>query len=256
MPGRRRRGRRSARRPRPHPRPPRPRARPAPAPADDRSPEELNDEGFALIQRGDYAAAVPLLERSVQGYRDQGRTSELGYAFALYNLAYRARADGPGGRRPCRCCGSACASRTTSGHRARGAAAHRGRSRRRAGRRSRARPPRATAARAGGTTAPCGSPSRGAPTARCAGPRTAPADRPRRSASTSVDERLEALAARPHGPPLRARLDDVALLLEDEHVVAVLDDVRDPHVARARAGGRPRPRARRAPPAPAGAAAP
>jgi eukaryotic-like serine/threonine-protein kinase len=61
---------------------------PAPAPADGRSPSQLNDAGFALNQQQRYAEAVPLLQRSVEGYRAQGRATGLPYAYALYNLAY------------------------------------------------------------------------------------------------------------------------------------------------------------------------
>jgi serine/threonine-protein kinase len=57
-------------------------------------PRQLNDRGFALIQQGNSAAAVPLLQGSVQGFRQQGRTGELDYAFALYNLATALRATG------------------------------------------------------------------------------------------------------------------------------------------------------------------
>jgi eukaryotic-like serine/threonine-protein kinase len=57
-------------------------------------PRQLNDRGFALIQRGDPASAVPLLQGSVHGFRRQGRTGELDYAFALYNLATALRATG------------------------------------------------------------------------------------------------------------------------------------------------------------------
>ncbi len=60
----------------------------APAPADDRSPTQLNDAGFALIGQGRYSEAVPLLQRSVAGFQAQGRTGELGFAYALYNLGY------------------------------------------------------------------------------------------------------------------------------------------------------------------------
>lgn len=49
-------------------------------------PAALNDQGFALVQKGSYAAAVEPLQASVEGYRNAGRTSELGYAYALYNL--------------------------------------------------------------------------------------------------------------------------------------------------------------------------
>jgi predicted Zn-dependent protease len=37
---------------------------------------------------------VPLLRRSVQGFRDRGRISEINYAFALFNLASALRATG------------------------------------------------------------------------------------------------------------------------------------------------------------------
>ena len=37
---------------------------------------------------------MPLLESSVQGFRQQGRTGEIDYAFALYNLATALRATG------------------------------------------------------------------------------------------------------------------------------------------------------------------
>jgi serine/threonine-protein kinase len=57
-------------------------------------PKQLNDRGFALIQQGDNAGAVPVLQGSVQGFRSQGRTGELDYAFALYNLATALRATG------------------------------------------------------------------------------------------------------------------------------------------------------------------
>jgi eukaryotic-like serine/threonine-protein kinase len=63
----------------------------APASGD---PKQLNDRGFALIQQGNPAAAVPLLQGSVQGFRQQGGTGELDYAFALYNLATALRATG------------------------------------------------------------------------------------------------------------------------------------------------------------------
>ncbi|MEA2246305.1 MAG: eukaryotic-like serine/threonine-protein kinase [Solirubrobacteraceae bacterium] len=57
-------------------------------------PGRLNDQGFALIQQGNNAAAVPLLRQSVQGFRDRSRTSEINYAFALFNLASALRATG------------------------------------------------------------------------------------------------------------------------------------------------------------------
>jgi serine/threonine-protein kinase len=57
-----------------------------PAPAETTDPAALNDRGFELIKQGDYAAAVEPLRASVQAYRQAGRTDELGYYFALFNL--------------------------------------------------------------------------------------------------------------------------------------------------------------------------
>jgi serine/threonine-protein kinase len=54
--------------------------------AGDDDPSTLNDRGFALINRGEHAAAVPLLRASVEGFRRAGRTKDINYAFALYNL--------------------------------------------------------------------------------------------------------------------------------------------------------------------------
>jgi serine/threonine protein kinase len=67
---------------------------PPPAAATGQDPKTLNDQGFALINQGNPAGAVPLLESSVQGFRQQGRTGEIDYAFALYNLATALRATG------------------------------------------------------------------------------------------------------------------------------------------------------------------
>ena len=67
---------------------------PAPASGGGGDPKALNDQGFALIGQGNNAAAVPLLQQSVQGFRDQGRTGEIDYAFALFNLATALRATG------------------------------------------------------------------------------------------------------------------------------------------------------------------
>jgi eukaryotic-like serine/threonine-protein kinase len=66
----------------------------APATASGGDPKALNDRGFALIGQGNNAAAVPLLQQSVQGFREQGRTGEIDYAFALFNLATALRATG------------------------------------------------------------------------------------------------------------------------------------------------------------------
>jgi tetratricopeptide (TPR) repeat protein len=57
-----------------------------PAPTATTDPAALNDRGFQLVQQGDYAAAVEPLRASVQAYRQAGRTDELGYYFALFNL--------------------------------------------------------------------------------------------------------------------------------------------------------------------------
>lgn len=55
--------------------------------ADSHDPTVLGDRGFALSQAGDYAAALPFLRGSVDGYRSAGRTKELDYAYALFNYA-------------------------------------------------------------------------------------------------------------------------------------------------------------------------
>ena len=63
------------------------------APSGD-DPAALNDQGYALMGQGRYGDAVPLLQRSVTAFRDQGRTGELGYAYALYNLGRSLRLAG------------------------------------------------------------------------------------------------------------------------------------------------------------------
>jgi tetratricopeptide (TPR) repeat protein len=45
----------------------------------------LNNQGFALIGQGDYAGAIPVLQKSVEALRDSG--DETNYNYALYNLA-------------------------------------------------------------------------------------------------------------------------------------------------------------------------
>jgi tetratricopeptide (TPR) repeat protein len=57
----------------------------APAASGD-DPAAANDKGFARIQAQDYAGAVAPLRAAVQGFRDAGRTHELAYYYALYNL--------------------------------------------------------------------------------------------------------------------------------------------------------------------------
>ncbi|MDX6581844.1 MAG: eukaryotic-like serine/threonine-protein kinase [Solirubrobacterales bacterium] len=55
-----------------------------PAPAGDDG-AALNDQGFALVQQGDYAGAIPVLEKAVGLLRDSG--DQTTYNYALYNLA-------------------------------------------------------------------------------------------------------------------------------------------------------------------------
>ena len=50
------------------------------------SPAKLNDQGYALIQAGDHDAAIPLLQRSVKGFRESGDRKSRNYSFAIYNL--------------------------------------------------------------------------------------------------------------------------------------------------------------------------
>ena len=64
--------------------PPPPPAEPPPPPAGGESGAALNDQGFRLMQAGDYEAALPLLERAVESLSGSG---ELAEAYALYNLA-------------------------------------------------------------------------------------------------------------------------------------------------------------------------
>jgi eukaryotic-like serine/threonine-protein kinase len=58
---------------------------PPPEPVSGASGAELNDQGFRLMQAGDYASALPLLAQSVQKLRGSG---ELAEAYASYNLAF------------------------------------------------------------------------------------------------------------------------------------------------------------------------
>jgi tetratricopeptide (TPR) repeat protein len=79
---------------------PAPSDEPAPAeeqpPAEDAAPAEpaavvdpargaaLNDQGFALMRQGDYAAAVPVLQRAVASFPEDSQ--DINYAYALFNL--------------------------------------------------------------------------------------------------------------------------------------------------------------------------
>ena len=55
-------------------------------------PAALNDQGYALIQSGDYEGAIPLLQQSVDSYPEG--TTDLNYAYALYNLGNALRLAG------------------------------------------------------------------------------------------------------------------------------------------------------------------
>ena len=87
-----------------------PAAAPAPAPAEAESeespppdpsgeiapesadPSSLNDQGFALMNEGRYDEAIPLLQQAVNSYPEG--SSDLTYAFALFNLGRSLRLDG------------------------------------------------------------------------------------------------------------------------------------------------------------------
>jgi tetratricopeptide (TPR) repeat protein len=45
---------------------------------------QLNGQGYALMQRGDYAGAVPILQQAVASWPDD--STALDYAYALFNL--------------------------------------------------------------------------------------------------------------------------------------------------------------------------
>jgi tetratricopeptide (TPR) repeat protein len=63
-----------------------PPAPPAAAAASGSDPAAANDQGFKLISAGDFEGAVTPLRSAVQGFREAGRTGEITYYFALYNL--------------------------------------------------------------------------------------------------------------------------------------------------------------------------
>jgi len=69
-------------------------AEPAPAPEAGVSADgaSLNEQGFALIQAGEYEAAVPVLEEAVAAYPEG--SEDLDYAYALYNLGNALRLSG------------------------------------------------------------------------------------------------------------------------------------------------------------------
>jgi serine/threonine protein kinase len=69
-------------------------AQPSPAPEPDSQEEpasvdpsrgaQLNEEGYALMQQGDYAGAVPILRQAVASWPEDSQ--DINYAYALYNL--------------------------------------------------------------------------------------------------------------------------------------------------------------------------
>ena len=66
-----------------------------PAPAEQEPPPDgpaLNDRGFALMNEGRYEEAIPLLEQAVASY--SGFSTDLGYAYALFNLGRSLRLAG------------------------------------------------------------------------------------------------------------------------------------------------------------------
>jgi serine/threonine-protein kinase len=67
---------------------------PAPAPAggDPARGAELNDQGFILMNQGNYDAAIPLLQEAVASFPEG--TSDLTYAYALFNLGKALRLAG------------------------------------------------------------------------------------------------------------------------------------------------------------------
>ena len=74
-----------------------PAAKPAPAPPPSETvttddPAALNDQGYALMQSGDYEGAIPLLERAVAAFPEGSQ--ELTYGYALFNLGRSLRLAG------------------------------------------------------------------------------------------------------------------------------------------------------------------
>jgi len=65
---------------------------PAPEGTDPASGSALNEQGFELIQAGEYEAAVPVLEEAVASFPEG--TEDLAYAYALFNLGNALRLSG------------------------------------------------------------------------------------------------------------------------------------------------------------------
>lgn len=64
----------------------------APEGGDPATGAALNEEGFALIQAGEYEAAVPVLEEAVSSFPEG--SEDLNYAYALFNLGSALRLSG------------------------------------------------------------------------------------------------------------------------------------------------------------------
>jgi serine/threonine-protein kinase len=65
---------------------------PPPSEGGSESGAALNEQGYALIQAGEYDAAVPVLEEAVASYPED--SEELDYAYALFNLGNALRLSG------------------------------------------------------------------------------------------------------------------------------------------------------------------
>ncbi|TMK57709.1 MAG: serine/threonine protein kinase [Actinobacteria bacterium] len=65
---------------------------PAPEEADPASGSALNEQGYELIQAGEYDAAVPVLEEAVASFPEG--SEDLAYAYALFNLGNALRLSG------------------------------------------------------------------------------------------------------------------------------------------------------------------
>jgi serine/threonine-protein kinase len=67
---------------------------PQPAGTDAAAGSRLNAKGKALSDAGDYAAAIPVLERALRSYPPGTTTGDLQFAYALFNLGHALNAGG------------------------------------------------------------------------------------------------------------------------------------------------------------------
>lgn len=67
-------------------------AAPTPTGTDPTRGSELNEQGYAMIQAGEYEAAVPVLEEAIRSFPEG--TEDLDYAYALFNLGDALRLSG------------------------------------------------------------------------------------------------------------------------------------------------------------------